>query len=269
MDGVTVATEVIERLDGWVNALAAPLMPPLVVPDGDHLIRLQFREHIPHSLMIGKLVRAVSGLRGAHLLAQSGFVTECACLLRIVSDLCTEVSAVGEALNRGGEPPRAVREFVDQYFTRRAQTAAEYTAVERVRFISREELMRAEVRLAEGTDVNGEVLRDVHQFVNMLYDAYVHGAYETTMELCNPRTGVFEMRGHPAPAKRHEFIEAVFLKMHEVVVAVELTAAVTAHADVFKAAREWRHLMDASEPWNSGDGEAPMDDGVRPLKADR
>ncbi len=83
----------------------------------------------------------------------------------------------------------------------------------------------------------------------MTYDAYVHGAYETTMELCNPSTGVFAMRGHPEEPKRQEFVEAVFLKMHEVVVAVEITAAVTAHAEVFKAAREALHVIDASEPW--------------------
>lgn len=123
-------------------------------------------------------------------------------------------------------------------------------AAERTRYVSREELMKAEVRLAEGAViVDGERLRIVHRFINMVYDAYVHGAYETTMELCNPSTGTFAMRGHPSAAKRQEFVEAVLLKMHEVVVAVEFTAAVTAHADVFKTAREARHAMDASEPW--------------------
>ena len=63
------------------------------------------------------------------------------------------------------------------------------------------------------------------------------------------------MRGHPEEPKRQEFVEAVFLKMHEVVVAVEFTAAVTAHAEVFKAAREARHVMDASEPWKRQNGE--------------
>jgi methionyl-tRNA synthetase len=83
----------------------------------------------------------------------------------------------------------------------------------------------------------------------MAYDSYVHGAYETTMELWNPRTGSFEMRGHPSEENRLEFIEAVFLKMHEVVVAMELTAAMTSHAEVFTLAREARRAMDMSEPW--------------------
>ena len=55
--------------------------------------------------------------------------------------------------------------------------------------------------------------------------------------------------GHPTPTKREEFVEAVFLKMHEVVVAVELTAAMTAHHDVFEQARQVRRRMDATVPW--------------------
>ena len=241
--------ELIERLDGWANELAVPLMPPRVVSEGDDRHRLEFRQHNPHAVMVGKLIRAVSGLHGALFLAEAGYVAECGALLRTVSDFCTEVSAIGEALNRGGEPPHAVRNFVNQYFTPKARTPEEYAAKESTRYVSRKELMKAEVRLAEGTTVDGERLRIFRQFINMTYDAYVHGSYETTMELCNPSTGVFAMRGHPEASKRQEFVEAVFLKMHGVVVAVEFTAAVTAHAEVFKAAREARHVMDASEPW--------------------
>ena len=245
-----LSREIIENLDGWVNKLAASFMPPWFLEEGD-LLRLQFRHHVPHAVMVGKLVRTVSGLRGALILADVGYVTECASLLRMVSDFCTEVSAIGEALSRGGDSPRAVREFVEQYFTPRARTPAEYDAAERVRYVSREALMKAQMRLSEGTTVDGEQLRVVHRFLNMAYDSYVHGAYETTMELCDPSTGRFLMRGHPLAEKRQEFVEAVLLKTHEVVVAIELTAAVMADDEVFKAARETRHQMDASEPWKS------------------
>jgi len=44
-------------------------------------------------------------------------------------------------------------------------------------------------------------------------------------------------------------VEAVFWKLHQVVVALEVTAAVAAHAEVFNAAREVRRAMDASELW--------------------
>lgn len=246
---LSFARDLIDKLDGWVDKLAAPLMPPRTVVEGPDLIRLELREHIPHAVMIGKCVRAVSGIHAALALADLGYVVECAALLRMVSDFCTEITAIGEALNRGGELPRAVRTFADHYFVLKPRSPDQFAAAERTRYVSREELMKAGVRLAENANVDGEQLRTVHRFINMTYDAYVHGAYETTMELCDADTGCFMMRGHLSPSKRQEFVETVFLKLHEVVIALEFTAAVTAHAEIFKAARDARHAMDDSGPW--------------------
>jgi len=119
MGDAAFARGLIALLDQWVNALAAPLMPPRILSEGDDLIRLEFRQHIPHAVTIGKSVRAVSGLRAALVLADLGYVTECAALLRMVSDFCIEVTAVGEALNRGGDLPVSVRTFIYQYFARK------------------------------------------------------------------------------------------------------------------------------------------------------
>lgn len=249
MADFTLGRSVIDQIEGWARQLAAPLLPLREVPEGDAEIRLEFQEHIPHAVMVGKCIRAVSGIRAAHVLAEVGYVAECAALLRIVSDFCTEITAVGKALNRGGALPGAVQEFVDQYFVPRPRTPAELAAAKRNRYVSREQLMKAELRLAEGAQVDGEQLRVVHRFLNMTYDAYVHGAYETTMELYDPHIGRFMMSGHVSTLKRSEFVEAVYLKLHEVVVALEVTAAVTANATVFDSARKARHAMDASEPW--------------------
>ena len=243
------ARDLIDKLDGWVDKLAAPLMPPCTVVEAPDLMRLELREHIPHTVMIGKCVRAVSGIHAALALADLGYVVECAALLRMVSDFCTEITAIGAALDKGGELPHAVRTFVDHYFVPKPRTPEQFEAAERTRYVSREDLMKAAVGLAESANVDREQLRIVHRFLNISFDAYVHGAYETTMELCDPDTGRFMMRGHLSPSKRQEFVEAVVLKLHEVVIALELTAAVTAHAEIFKAARDARHTMDVSEPW--------------------
>ena len=96
---------------------------------------------------------------------------------------------------------------------------------------------------------NAQQLDLNHRFINMSFDAYVHGAYETTMELWSDQRGTFMMRSHSSAAKRDEFIEAVFQKMHEVVVATELTAAALGNAAVFEQARKARRTMDATEPW--------------------
>lgn len=246
---VTLGQEILDKLDSWANQLVAPALPLREIPEGDDAIRLEFRQQIPESVMIGKLIRAVSGLRSALVLAETGYIAECAAVLRVVSDLSTEISAIGFALDRGGELPAALKDFVTQYFKPRARTPEEFASAERTRYVTREALMKVHKTLAQGQQVDVDLLDRAHRFINMAYDAYVHGAYETTMELWNPRTGSFEMRGHPSHAKRQEFVEAVFLKMHEVVVATELTAAKTSHTEVFAEARTARRAMDAAAPW--------------------
>ncbi len=241
------ARNLIDKLDGWVNELAAPLMPPRIINTGQGMSRLELRKHTPHTVMIGKCVRAVSGIRAALILADLGYVVECAVLLRIVSDFCTEIMAISSALNREGELPHAVQTCVKQYFTPIPKTPEELEATDRTRYVSREKLLK-EVGsfLSESANVDSEQSLPVLRFLNMIYDKYVHGAYETTMELCDPNASRFMMRGHLSPSKRQEFAEAVFLKLHEVVVAVEHTAAVTGQAEIFKAAGTARRTMDGS-----------------------
>jgi hypothetical protein len=251
MTDFSFGRKLIDQLDRWANELASPLIPPREVFEEANEIRLEFREHIPHSVMIGKSIRAVSGIRAALVLSDLGYLAECAALLRMVSDFCTEITAIGEALNRGGKLPVAIQKFVDQYFTQKPRTPEQLAEAERTYYVSREELMKAELRLAENTQIDGEQMRLVHRFLNMAYDAYIHGSYETTMELYDPLTGRFMMSGCASTSKQEEFIEAVLLKLHEVVIALEVTAAVTANASIFKAAREARHTMDAIEPWKS------------------
>lgn len=253
--------ELMEQLDVWTNSLAGPLMPPVVVDEGPHGVRLQFQSHGPHSAMVGKLVRAVSGIRAALLLAEAGYIAECASVLRIVSDLCREISAIGYAVHAGGELPGAVDTFVDQYFTPRARTPEQLAAQEKVRYVSREALMKTEVPVARAAGVDHEHKLLLRRFLDMAYDSYVHGAYETSMELYDMQKGGFMMRGHRSAEKRLEFVEAVFMKMHEVVTAVQLTAAVTGHEVVFDAARSARRQMDtwAAEDRNEFGIEPPQE----------
>ena len=136
---------------------------------------------------------------------------------------------------------------MEQYFTPVPQTPEQLEAADRVHYVRRKELLK-EVGgfLAESENVDREQSLSVFRFLNTIYDKYVHGAYETTMELYNPNTGRFMMHGHLSPSKQQEFAEAVFLKLHEVVVAIEHTAAVTGQAEIFEAARDARRTMDGS-----------------------
>lgn len=247
----TFEKNLINQIGNWVNELAAPLMPPQVVSEENGIVHLEFHEHTPNAVMVGKLIRAVSGIRAALVLADLGYIAECASILRIVSDFCTEINAIGEALNSDGKIPNSIQTFVDQYFSLKPRTPEQLIEAERIHYISREEFLKAELRLAERANVDGAQLRKIHRFLNMTYDSYVHGAYETTMELYDLHTGIFMMFGHTSMLKRKEFVEAVCLKLHEVVIAIEITAAVTANTVVFQKAREARHTLDARESENN------------------
>jgi hypothetical protein len=177
MQDERLGRDIIDQLDEWVNDLATDFVPPRVVIE-DGRTRLELQRHTASAVMIGKVIRAASGIKAALTLADLGFVAESAAMLRMVSDFCTEVTAIAEALNAGGELPAAVRKFVDQYFVPKPRTREEFDSQERARFVTREELMKAELRLAQAAKVDGEELRSVHRFLNLGLDAYVHGAYE-------------------------------------------------------------------------------------------
>ena len=241
---MTLTRDIIDRLDQWVNDLAAPLLPARGVEEPNGELRLLLREHTPHAVMLGKLVRAASGIKAALVLADAGYVSECGAILRIVSDFCIEIIAVADSLRRG-DPPAAIRAFVEQYFVPLARTSEDYAAIERPRYVSREELIKAEVRMSEDAGLEGERSRMLRRFLNMRLDAYVHGAYETSMELFNPNTGRFMVAGHESLAKHAVLAHALTLKLHEVIVAVLLTAAQFGNADVQAQAREALDALDA------------------------
>lgn len=249
MANLQLAEQILSRCDRWVHDLAAPTLPPIATAIGDSTVHLQFRDQDPHSVIVGKLVRATSAAAAAWRLAHAGFITEAGAIGRMLSDYCIEVTAIAEALHRGGELPRAVQDFVTQYFEPKARTAAEYAAVEFKRYVSREELMKGEVRLAQAAKIDHEDARNLRRFLNMGGDAYVHGAYETVFELYDPSSGRFCLGGHPYAGARVLHATAVALKLHELVTSIEMSAAVFGNAALHDEVRSARREMDRSEPW--------------------
>ena len=238
---INLALDLTEKLDEWTNNLAAPLLPPIHNPATD---RLEFSQHKPHTVMIGKCVRAVSGVHAALALVKLGYVVESSAIMRMVSDFCSEIITIGQALQSEGELPDSVRILVEQYFAPIPRTPDQYKETQRPRYPSRKELMKVETRLAEMAGIDDEQKRDLQKYLNSISDAYVHGAYETTMELYDPHTGHFTMRGFQSQYKRRDYVESLLLKLQEVVCALEFTAAVTAHEEVWKATRDARHALD-------------------------
>ncbi|MHB1864195.1 MAG: hypothetical protein ACYCVL_14680 [Gemmatimonadaceae bacterium] len=215
--------DLLDRLDRWVSMLVVPLGTPIRGDDQRGGFLWDFPQKTPELLQVGKLVRMVSGIRAAMLLADYGYTTESASLLRMVSDFGQEIMAVGEALLEGRLDDNQKR-FVDQYFAPPPSDPAEYAARERERYVSRNELFKATRRMVEKTSESAEDLAMLTKFLNAGFDMYVHGGYATAMELYHGGDGAFMLSGHKGEQGRCIARTAVAGKLHEVLIAVRFMA---------------------------------------------
>ena len=233
-----ITREVIGKLEGWLSILARPLVPLVRIDETKDRWHWEFCESSPYALIVAKCVRMVSGINAAVHLAESGYVTEAACILRMVADFATEVIAVAEAAFRQ-EPTAAQSKFVSQFFVPPARTPAEYEQRERQSYVSRRDLMKSYARLAADAGENPDEYLMLRRFVNSGLDGYVHGAYLTAMELYDGGSNRFEVTGVTYQARVDSAISLVSGKLHEVIAALELTAMAPGlehlHAEIRRA----------------------------------
>ena len=169
------------------------------------------------------------------LLAEAGFVTEAGALLRMVSDFATEAFSVIEGELRG-KRTTAQQEFIDQFFERELTKPRAASEQGKRRYVSREELIKAHVRLGDEAGFGGERTRDLMRSRNSIYDAYIHGAYVTAMELYHGDRQEFMLRGHEGAGQRWVYQTSTAQVLHEVVYVFALMALVAGngalHSDV-------------------------------------
>lgn len=219
-----VTRAVIDELDGVVQGLAQLLPPPQLAwsEDGSH--RWVFAETTAMVLLVAKAVRMVSGLRAAVLLADYGFVVECAALIRIVSDFSVEVFAVAEGELRGHRT-RAQVDFVTEFFERKPRTPAEASLGSKKRYVGRSDLIKAHVRISEdaGSD---EDIRALMTALNDVFDGYAHGSYASAMELYHGGSRQFMLNGHEGAEAREIHLTALAGRLHEVLYVLGMIALV-------------------------------------------
>lgn len=242
---IPVSRGIIARLDVWLSILASPFLPLVRIPGEGGRFHWEFPDKRPETLMVGKAVRMVSGIKAALLLADRGFTTECASLLRMVSEFSQEIISVGEGLIEGRltEPQEC---FVRQYFAPFARSPEEFEERERERYVSREELFKAHYRLGAKAQVDADRLRQLSRFLNYAFDKYVHGAYITAMELYDVSENKFVLNGHEAERPRAVVRTAVAGKLHEVISALEIMGSFSDNADLRRELTEARRILDAS-----------------------
>lgn len=237
---------IVSKLDEWLNTLAGPYLPPYRVPEPSGGFHWEFTEHNEYTLLIAKAVRMVGGIRAALLLVDNGFVSESACLLRIVSDIAVEITAIVEGIKLG-QPTTAQKEFKDQFFAPSPRTPDEYDKQEKKRYVTREELMKSLVRLANDAGLNGDHHRKLKRNLNKTYDDYVHGAYLTAMELYDGSINRFITGGVYWSSSLNLAKVCVSAKLHEVLCALRLMARAFQNESLYENVGIELQKLDSSE----------------------
>ncbi|MBE3143700.1 MAG: hypothetical protein IMZ61_07240 [Planctomycetes bacterium] len=247
-EDIPISRGIIARLDVWLSILASPFLPLVRIPGEAGRFHWEFPEKRPETLMVGKAVRMVSGIKASLLLADSGFTTECASLLRMVSEFSQEIISVGEGIVEG-RLTKTQQRFIQQYFAPLATNPEELEKSEKARYVSREELYKAHYRLWAKNSREADKMRRQSRFLNYTYDKYVHGAYLTAMELYNGYDNSFVLDGHDAEEPKDSVRTSVAGKLHEVIFALEIMSSFSDNVGLRQELREARRVLDASQEY--------------------
>ena len=240
-----VTNALIDRLPAWLRELASIHPDPVQVPASDHDFRWEYPAPSVEVVQTAKAVRMVSGIRAALLLAELGHTTESGTILRTVSDFASEIVFLAEG-QLAGEFVKNQEEFVAQYFVPMPATPDELAARERAYYVGRKAILAAQRRLADRFGGRGEGLSKISRYLDKGYDSYVHGAYETAMELYAGPTRGFMVRGNESARSRCVSKGSVAGKVYEVLAALELMAITRGMGDLRERIAAGRDELDAS-----------------------
>lgn len=193
-----LTTAAIEMLGEAVKILAADLPTPnrTILPTGG--FRWEHPVQSAEVVQVAKAVRMVTSIRAAWRLTDEGLTTESAALLRLSSDFASEILFLAEGIIEG-QLNGAQAKFVDDYFKPFPTDPDELAAREREYYVGRKDVIAARVRLAQKAGIDGEYVERLMKYLNKGYDAYVHGAYMTAMELFNGRNYSFMLDRNESP----------------------------------------------------------------------
>lgn len=186
-----------DQMEIWVQTFAGLLPPAQQIPVQGSF-RWEHTEHSARTVQVAKAVRAVSGLRAALALADRNFTTESATLLRVVADFAAEIIFLGEALLEDRVTDDQ-QKFITQHYAPLPTDPDQLAAREKEYYVGRKAIAAAHQRIFEKTGSPGEKLQRISAYLNKGYDAYVHGANVTAMELYDARTNSFMLSGQRFP----------------------------------------------------------------------
>lgn len=241
---VEAVPQALILLDSWVNQLAGRLPPPVKVPVPGFDFRWQYPEETPRVLLVCKCVRLSTSLGGAWELAKLGSSTESGSLLRQVGDFAGEIWFLVEGITRG-KFTKSQTQFISQFFDPIATTVEEYLEKEKSYYVRRGEMTKADRRLTELSGLDAESVSTVSSYLGYGFNKYVHGAYETAMELYHGGTGRFMiLRGEGRT--RGAAMQIVASKATEACLAVRAAALVLGAPQIQD---EVKAFLDDADPY--------------------
>jgi hypothetical protein len=219
---------IINQLDDWVNEQASIVLPLVKKPGPENSFFWRYREEDALGLLIAKAVRIASGFRAAIILVQARHVTEAQSLLRLLGDFAAEIVAIGEGIARGNLTSSQSK-FVRQFYADLPSSPEEYAAREREFFVTRGDLFKAHKRLLAITDIDVDEYERLKRFIEKNYDSYVHGSYDTAMELFHGGTRRFQTKGHTSEIFICMAMTSLAGRLYEALVALEFIARLQAN----------------------------------------
>lgn len=218
----------LEQMDNWLKTFTDQLPDPERVPIENGDFRWRFPDETNGDvevLLVCKSVRMVSALSAAWQLAKMGYGTEAGALLRLVQDFSSEIYFMAEAVIEGRETT-SQKKFRKQFFKPMPQNVEEFLARERDYYISRRDVATARRKLARQSGLSQDLLEEMDassRFLSFGLNAYVHGDYETAMELYHGGDKQFRVNGLGEEA-RASHVRFVALKSTEALQALEMVA---------------------------------------------
>ena len=196
----------ISQFEKIVSIFADSVAPPLMYESGIRHRGFRYANPTPKHFCVIKVVRAVSGINAALVLAENGFNQEMCVMIRTIIDSLTQIDYVISGLHDGklqDRQQKLVNSFFDDF---RRNSTEDFGKV-----IVRQEQIHEEIEKffkKKGVAVDfsiGEKLSTVYR----VYSNYVHARYPEAMDLYGGHNGRFYLRGMKGTPKDQESFQII------------------------------------------------------------
>jgi len=214
----------------WLHAFTAICGKPIQIPVSGG-VQYQFKQEDEYTFCVAKAVRIVSGFNASLMLVDSGYIVEAGTLLRPMSDCSNDIMLIAQGMITK-TATGTHKKIINDYFKTVPQDIFTYKQQQKERYVGRKELYCAYKKSADGMGIDGDFLNDLKKYIDKISDYYVHCGYSTSMELYNPNSGLFSVKGDTTEFQRDVFRKAIATKVFESLIAFEYIAKLFGLSDI-------------------------------------